>query len=89
MKEEPIAVHVVSVWPVTKSECADYGVAHWILVEEAELTLSSNTEKFKRRGKTWRGISVELKIFSEHKPRVSFLLLFLGSNKHQHPLGQS
>lgn len=51
MKEEPIAVHVVSVWPVTKSECADYGVAHWILVEEAELTLSSNTEKSKDVGK--------------------------------------
>lgn len=89
MKEEPFAVHAVSVWPVTKSECADYGVAHWILMEEAELTLFSNTENFKRRGKTWRCSSVELKILSEQKARASFLLLFLGSNKHQYSLGQS
>lgn len=33
--------------------------------------------------------SVELKIASEHKVRVSFPFLFLGSNKYQHSSGQS
>lgn len=47
MKEEPIAVHAVSVWPVPESKCANYGVAHWILVEEAKLTFFSNTENSK------------------------------------------